>query len=934
MKRNSLQVMISVVFLGLMPFVASAQKPANQRDKLPGTFLANSSDYYNNMLYDLPLHDAVQMLQNHYGIVFLYESGSLDGKRVKYDKTIPDDALQAAKDIFSGFPVRVVRLNSHSFAVLKASVTKSKVELNSGDKIQFAVSGKVTDSSTREALPGVNVVVKGTTIGTATNANGEYTLDIPSGKDTLVYTYIGYISRTILVNGRSKINVSLRQKAIEGQELVVVGYGTVRRKDLTASVSSVSARQLKDIPVNSASAAEALAGRLAGVQVTGSEGSPDAQVMIRVRGGGSITQDNSPLYVVDGMIVDNALSTISPQDIQSIDVLKDASATAIYGARGANGVVIITTKGGRRGRTTVSYNGYVSVQQMAKELNVMDPYNYVLYQYERTQGSSQGLSNFVQTFGTWNDLSQYKQAPAVDWQNQVFGRAAVVQSHNIDITGGNAQTQVNLSLTDNETPAIMEGSGYNRKLINFRLNHQVSDRFKVGFNVRFNSQSIDGAGTSNPGSSSTNFLRQAVRFVPYLSPGQSIEYYDASLVDNTNANGLYLVNPLLLIQSEYKKQDQTVAGLSGTADLAISKFLSFRTTVGYDYQQRNANQYDDSLAYNSRANGNGMPIATVNNNTYTTFDNSNVLTFNNSALTGDFNKNNSIQLLIGQETYEYRYQTEGIVQRYFPNFTTSEKALGNLNLASPPTGFAQSSPTSSEDMQRILSFFTRLNYNYKDKYLATLSMRTDGSSVFAPGRQWGYFPSASLAWRISQESFMQSLQSFVSDMKLRLSYGEAGNNRIDSFLYLTQFATGSNYYGLENQLRTAYGSVALANPYLKWEANISRDIGIDLSLFKSRVQLNADYYRNKTKNLLVNVAVPSTSGYTTQIQNVGSTSNNGFELQLNTYLIEKKDFTWDASFNISFNQNKVLNLGRQDFFLVNSGWAGSNNPADYIVKVG
>ena len=400
------------------------------------------------------------------------------------------------------------------------------------------VTGTVTADS-GEPLPGATVNLKGTKTNTTTNSAGHYSILVPAtGKSVLVYSYVGSEDKEVNVGSRTNIDISLILGASKLNDVVVVGYGTVRRKDLTGSVSSISSKDLKDIPINSAE--EALAGRLAGVQVTGSEGSPDAQVQIRVRGGGSITQDNSPLYVVDGIIVDNALSTLSPQDIESIDVLKDASATAIYGARGANGVVIITTKGGHRGKSTVSYNGYVGFQKIRKELDVLNPYDFVLYQYERSRGSSQNEQTFLDTYGTWNDLSLYKQAPFVDWQNQVFGRSAFMQTHNVSVSGGGEKTQFNLSLTYNKNDAVMLNSDYNRKLVNFRLNHEVSDKFKVGFNVRFDNQVINGAGASNPGSSGLNFLRQAVRYIPYLSPGQEIANYDPELISETSGNGLYI----------------------------------------------------------------------------------------------------------------------------------------------------------------------------------------------------------------------------------------------------------------------------------------------------------------------------------------------------------------------------------------------------------
>jgi TonB-linked SusC/RagA family outer membrane protein len=794
------------------------------------------------------------------------------------------------------------------------------------------VTGHVT-SAAGEALTGVSVSLKGTKTVTATNASGDYSISVPAhGNTVLVFSYVGSKSQEITVGNRNVIDVTLQNTASTLNDVVVVGYGTVRRKDLTGSVSSVSAKDLKDIPINSAE--EALAGRLAGVQVTGSEGSPDAQVQIRVRGGGSITQDNSPLYVVDGIIVDNALSTLSPQDIETIDVLKDASATAIYGARGANGVVIITTKGGHKGKSTISYNGLVGVQKVPHELSVMNPYEFVLYQYERSRGSTQNEQNFLNTYGTWNDLSLYKQAPFVDWQNQVFGRQAFMQTHNVSISGGGEKTQFNLSLTYNKNEAVMLNSDYDRKLVNFKLNHEVSKNFKVGFNVRFDNQVINGAGTSNPGSSGLNFLRQAVRYIPYLSPGQEVANYDPELINETSGNGLYIVNPLLLINSQYKKQYQTLAGLSGYADYTLTRFLSFRTTVGFDYHDYRTNSYDDSLSSNSISNGSGMPIATVQQSNRQTFDNSNVFTFTNRKFDGDFNANNTFDFIAGQETYEVRDESNQIVQRFFPLGTSAEKALGNLNLASPPAGISEPAPTSNEDVQRISSFFGRLNYGYKDKYLASLSMRADGSSVFAPGRQWGYFPAASFAWKMSEEKFMQGVEPFLSNVKLRLNYGEAGNNRIQSFLFLTQFNTDQNYYGLQNQLVTAFGSASLSNAFLKWESNVTRNVGLDFSLLNNHVQFSLDYYHNKTKDLLVSVPVPTTSGYVNQIQNVGATANNGFEAQVSASVIQKRNFSWNASFNVSFNQNEVLSLGKQTSFLQSSGWAGSNNPADYIIKVG
>lgn len=802
-------------------------------------------------------------------------------------------------------------------------------------KAQGVLSGKITDESSGNALPGVTVRIPGTENGTQTDAGGNFVLPVKSsGAQKLECSFIGYKTKVVTATPGKPVNIELSLSVNSLKEVVAIGYGTTTKGALTASVSTVTAHDLKDIPINSA--AEALAGRLAGVQVTGSEGMPGAEVNIRVRGGISITQDNSPLYVVDGMIEDDALSTLSPQDIASITVLKDASATAIYGARGANGVILITTKKGHAGKTTVTYNGFFGFQKVEKTLPVLNPYQYVLYQYEKSQGNNTQMQQFTSQFGSFQDIGLYKEAPFVNWQDQVFGRNAFMETHNVAVSGGDNKTQFNLSLTDNETQAVMVGSGFNRKLVNFRISHKASDKFKMGFNVRFDNQSVDGQGTSNPGSSSLNFLRQVVKYFPYLPQGSSATFYDPNLINQTNGNGLYLTNPLLLIQSQYQKAYQTRLGIDGYAEYDITKFLSFRTTLGYDYYNRTTNEFDDTLTYNAIANGNGMPIATITGTTSLTFDNSNVFTFSNVGLPGIFNQNNAINVILGQEAYQAAGNSQNTVQKYFPIGTTALQALGNLNLATLPAGYTEPSPTTSiMAPNRILSFFSRVSYGYKDKYLASLSMRADGSgSIFAPGRQWGYFPAGSFAWRISEEPFMQSLQPVINDMKLRVSYGEAGNNRIQQFLYLTQFNTNA-YYGLSNQLVSGFAPAALTNSNLKWEAVISRDIGVDMSFFNNRLQITADYYRNKSKDLLVQVPVPTTSGYTSQFQNVGATENNGFELQVNGNIIQSKNFSWNASFNISFNSNKVLSLGgREQSFLISSGWAGSANPADYIVKVG
>ncbi|HEV8514439.1 MAG TPA: TonB-dependent receptor [Cyclobacteriaceae bacterium] len=799
---------------------------------------------------------------------------------------------------------------------------------------QLVVTGTV--KSNDEPVPGATVLEKGTSNGTVTNSDGQFSISV-SPEATLVFSFIGMAPKEVKVSGQTSMEVTLDADATQLGEVVVVGYGEVERKDLTTSVSSISSKQLKDIPINSA--AQALAGRLAGVQVIASEGTPNAQVQIRVRGGGSITQDNTPLYIVDGAQVENALSVLSPQDIASIDVLKDASATAIYGARGANGVVIITTKGGFSSRPIVSYNGLVGTRNLANKLDVMNPYDFVMYQYERSRGNTAAQNTFQNTYGNFNDLDLYKQVPNVDWQKESFGRTAVMQTHNISVAGGTKKTQYNVSVTSNQEQGVQLGSDFNRQLINARVNQKITSFLQAAVNVRYNNTVVNGAGTSSTGSSSTNRLRQSVKYRPLLFPGQDVYTYDSDYAAETNSNSLSLVNPVLLSKAEYQKDLQSTFNISGNITFQPTKYLTFISTVGYDIFHDRIRAFSDTITNNSMQNGQGKPIASIDSLKRTTFNNSNVLTFSLHKLSESFAKHNKLDVLVGQEVYQATlYETYNESHGY-PSGIDAETALNNMYLG---TSFNNPAKPKSELPSRLLSFFGRASFSRDDKYMAAFTLRADGSSKFLQGHQWGYFPSASAAWRISNEAFFNSLRSTlkISDLKFRLSYGESGNNRFSDFLYLPQFQLYPPYT-LNNSAVTGYGQLlstdtklpSLNNSNLKWETTISRNIGIDLGLFENRVQLSVDIYHNNTRDLIVNTPVPSSSGYTTQLQNVGSTSNKGVEIQLSATPIQTNKFTWKSSFNISFNKNRVDDLGRYSSYLFNSGW-NNNSPSDYYVGVG
>ncbi|WP_375433814.1 SusC/RagA family TonB-linked outer membrane protein [uncultured Hymenobacter sp.] len=809
---------------------------------------------------------------------------------------------------------------------------------------QRRISG-VVRSEKGEGLPGVTVVVKGTTTGSSTNSDGTFLITLPATETnpTIRVSYIGYVSQDVAVGDRPQVDVTLLEDTQTLNDVVVIGYQAVERRDVTGSVSSVSAQQLKDIPVNSA--AEALTGRLAGVQLTSAEGTPgNLNVQVRVRGGGSITQDNSPLYVVDGVQIENALSVIAPQDIASVDVLKDASATAIYGARGANGVVIITTKKGLEGRTVISYNGFAGFRRISKKLDVMKPDAYLDYQFERAQiagTGTGGLPAFKSLFGSSNfnsdTLQNARNAPFIDWQDETFGRDAFQQTHNVSVAGGVKGTTYSLSLTRNLEDGIQLGSDFDRKLVNFRFDTKASDKLRLGLNVRFNDQTTNGAGTSTNGSNTTSRLRNAVQYQPLQVPRLSGAVLDPNTFDDEFFNTSTLVSPLIAIDNEYRNEKRQTFNVGATAAFEIIKNLTFRSTAGFDITNVNLGTFNGRYSPLLRQPGGGylnLPTASITTGVQNTFNNSNVLDYS-------FQKGlHSVGVLVGEEIYQQRNTQQYIQTNYLPLDITAERALANINQGVLPAG-QTSQPilpqTSIPQDYRLLSGFGRLTYSYDDRYLFTGTFRADGSSKYRPGNRWGYFPGASVAWRISRENFFKGVDK-VTDLKLRLSYGKAGNNRIADFLGEQLFSAGSAPYSINHAIVLGSAANSLANPNLKWESTTSRNVGVDLALLDNRVQFTADAYYNTTSDLLINRTIPAFLGYSTQTQNIGSTSNRGLELQLTGTIITNESFTWTATANGSFNRGRIESLGEglNELPAISSGWAGSaaTLTRDFVARVG
>ena len=785
------------------------------------------------------------------------------------------------------------------------------------------ISGTVVDE-TDAPIVGVTVAVQGTNIVAVTSLTGSFSINLPDGSNELSFTSVGYLSqRAPAVTG---MKITLVKNIVSGEDVVVVGYQTVKRKDITGSISSVSSREIKDVPVSSA--AEALQGRLAGVQITASEGAPGADIIVRVRGGGSITQDNAPLYIVDGVPVENALSVIAPQDIASVDVLKDASTTAIYGARAANGVVMITTKSGRAGKTQISLNTSFGFRKLPNTMKVLSPYEFVRWQYERSRGSIADSSSFAQIYGTtWDTLSVYKDIAPINWQEEVFGRTAAFQNHNLSVTGGGQSTTFSLSATWNKEDGIQLESGFDRKLVNFKIENRATDKLRIGANVRYIDQEIKGAGTTNSGTRATNRLRHAINYRPFELPtpnGGIDDFDEAYYLASSGAT-----NPVLLTEAEYRRQYSKGIYMTGFLNYNLLKNLVFRSTVGLDNVDIKTDLFYSKITSQAR-NYASLPLASIGTQNNRSFTNSNTLQYS----LNNINDHHDVNILIGQEIVQQRVSQNSTETRYFPAEISAEKALANMGLGSAPSGSAQPLPTSFiQPPSRIASFFGRIGYNYDDKYIFNFNLRADRSSKFSSENGTLVFPSASFAWRFNKEKMFSNID-WLSDGKLRLGFGSVGNNRIDNLLYLQLYGV-TGQYAFNHSILPGYAPTALANPKLKWERNNTANAGIDMSFLNNRLHLNIDVYKNSAKDLLLAVAIPPTSGYTSQIQNVGSTTNSGLEIQLGgTPLSTSKGFIWTSNFNIAFNKNKVVSLGGVTQIERNSGWQGSDGVADYLVKVG
>lgn len=820
---------------------------------------------------------------------------------------------------------KLLRIKQTFFTLLLSTLMFVGNSVYSQGKV---VSGTISDE-TGEKLPGVSVVEKGTTNGTVTDNDGSFQLPVKEGA-TLVFSFVGMETQEITVGSQTSYNIVMKEDITQLDEvqIVDVGYGTVKREDLTGSVSSISAETLQKIPV--ASTAEAITGRLAGVRVLTTDGSPDAEIVIRVRGGGSVTQDNSPLYVVDGFIV-GSIRDIPPSDIASIDVLKDAAATAIYGASAANGVVIINTKSAKAGRISVSYNGFGSYKRLPehRRYEVLSPYDYVMANYETAKLRSQtDVESFEKFYGKYDDLELYKNKPGTDWQEELFGKARFSQYHNISLSGGTEKTKVNLSLSRNNEEGLIEGSNYERNVINFKLNQEISQVLHFNFATRITYSTTNGSGTSG---SSQLRIKDAVTTRPVNGIADELDLdlnsLDAS--DDYQSFLLNLINPTELAEQDWRRRQDKNYVFNAGLGWDITKDLSFETALTGETQFRENLRFYGPLTGEAQKEGSSLPLGTRENRDAWSYRWYNTLKYSFHEL-----GKHQLDVLLGQEINSNGGKSSFVRQEEFRISITPEELFANMQLGEGDLFY--NTEQFTEDNK--FSLFGRVNYQWDNRFLVTATFRRDANSKFAKNLRVGFFPAVAVGWKISEEAFMKNVD-FVDNLKLRLSYGEIGNDRVSRnasrFLFA---ASNDNGPGFGNSYNTYYSPSerTLYNPDLVWETTISRNVGLDFTLLKARITGSLDVYKNTTKDLLLEKAISPISGFDRQYDNIGSTSNQGVELGLEGYLVDKQDLSVSMNLNFGINHGSIDELDGTNQRFFQSNWASTDlkDRNDFLLRVG
>ncbi len=785
---------------------------------------------------------------------------------------------------------------------------------------QAQISGQVVDA-TGETVIGATIVEKGNPQNAAvTDFDGNFSIKVAAGK-TLVISYVGM--KTQEVPAAAGMKVTMEDDNASLDEVVVVGYTSRARKDLTGSVGSVTGAKLAVVPVSSA--AEALQGKIAGVQITTVDGQPGADINIRVRGATSVTSENRPLFIVDGFEADN-INDIPPSDIASIDVLKDASLTAIYGARGGNGVVVVTTKSAQAGKVQVGFNGRLTLATRAKKLDVMNTYDFVRYQWDRAAAGatrSNAADYFRGNFGNRYDMDMYFGAPTHDWQDEVMNEKPLNYSANVTVGGGNDKVKFNISLTQSEDLGTIRSSGVRRTNLNTKFVVELTKNLTLNYNPKFSYRRDIGAGGEGVGSGG---IVDVLRYRP-TNGLREFAFWDPKTVDPDDEAIFAYTNPVADIDQNQRLQHQYSYVNQVSLNWRPIKGLTLKTEFSHSMSFRDNNQFWGFMTKEGQANQSEGVAAITNRKTesYTWT--------NTAAYDMTIKDDHNLSFLIGQEIHNSQATQEYMRNRYFGRDINSRAAWANMTL-----GQAWNATSTISTADRLASFFGQASYNYKHRYLLSLTMRADGSSKFAPGHQWGYFPSVSGGWVVSEEPFMKDI-SWITQFKIRAAIGLSGNNRIgdDLWRYLYSInANGGPGFGESAQYGDQYYSVGntLANEAIKWETTLTRNLAADISLFDGRLTITPEIYWNNTRDLLYKSPLANNTGYTDQTQNIGEVSNKGWELTLNGDILRGKDYVLSANLTFGHNKMVVEKLNNTDVAIwqQNSRWKSSFN--DYCLRVG
>jgi len=740
--------------------------------------------------------------------------------------------------------------------------------------LQSSVVKGVVKDSNGEPLLGVNVLVKGTTIGAVTDIDGNFSFEAPAGC-TLVISYIGFESQEVKVKGNAPLNIILKEDSEALDEVVVVGYGVQKKSDVTGALSSVKGDDLTKLSISRTD--QALQGQMAGVMVQNSVAAPGESPNIIIRGGNSLKGENAPLVVIDG-VLGGDLSLIDPNDITSIEVLKDASSTSIYGSRGANGVIMVTTKRGQTGKPTVSYSGYVSLSQVSKKMDMLNGQEL----YGLLKEAQEKYPTTALKIPEWIDPNNLNNT---DWQDEVF-RTAPITGHSLSVSGGTETTRYSLSGNYLMHQGIVKNSDFNRAGIRANIEQKLGKKVTVGALINASRSSSSNASVNQMnGSDGGGVTFSALGFGPLVPV-----YKEDGSLSGPLKDGAQMNNPVALINDQVVDKFRNY--FQGTAFLEweILSGLKFKTAWTYTYSDRKQRQFtsgENLLSYK------GQGYAYMNDQETTNWLGENTLTYSKT-----FNKDHSLNVVAG-------FTAEA--SDYFNNNSSGKgfdiESLGYWNM-----GLANSSllsVASGGNHSAIASWLGRVNYAYKGKYLASVSFRADGSSKFAKNNKWGYFPAVSAAWRVSEEDFIKKLNVF-SDLKFRIGYGLAGNNRIGSYNSLALMSSIITAMG--DQLTPGYASKQIPNPDLKWEANKTFNMGVDLGFLNQRITVSPEFYINRSSNLLLNAQLPYSSGYQSMLINAGETKNVGVELTVNTVNFSTKKFSWNTTLTLSHNKNSVKAL--------------------------